>query len=200
MSKRTILHVDMDAFFASVEVLDDPRLKGKPVIVGADPKTGRGVVSTASYEARVFGLRSGMPISEAYARCPHGIFLRGSYSRYSQVSDAIMEIFNRFTPLVESISLDEAFLDVSGSEKLFGNAVNIARQIISTIDKELHLSASVGIAPNKYLAKIASDLEKPHGFVLVEPDRIQEFLWPVFQELPATPARSYNSRFGTGRY
>lgn len=179
MKTRHILHVDMDCFFAAVEQRDRPELRGKPVIVGADPKHGRGVVSTASYEARRFGIRSGIPISEAYARCPHGQFVRGSSRRYTEASEHIMRIFYRYTPLVESISLDEAFLDVTGSERLHGPAVHIAQTIVDTIAREVRLPASVGVAPNKYLAKIASDLEKPRGFVVVDPERVQEFLNPI---------------------
>lgn len=179
MPHRAIIHVDMDCFFAAIEQRDNPDLIGKPVIIGADPKWGRGVVSTASYEARKFGVHSAMPISQAYARCPQGIYLRGSMPKYGDVSDQIMDIFERYTPLVEPVSLDEAFLDVTGSTRLFGSAVEIGRRIIADIEREVNLPASLGLAPNKFLAKIASDLEKPRGFVIVDPDRIEEFLFPL---------------------
>ncbi|MFQ6114458.1 MAG: DNA polymerase IV [bacterium] len=175
---RTILHLDMDAFFAAVEQLDHPQYRGKPVIVGADPKggTGRGVVATASYEARKYGVHSAMPISQAYRRCPHGIYLRGRYPRYSEISQQLMAIIRDFTPVIEKISIDEAFLDISGTLNLFGGAEGIGRQIKMRIKNELNLTASIGIAPNKFLAKIASDLEKPDGFVLVKEGEEKSFL------------------------
>lgn len=175
---RTILHLDMDAFFAAVEQLDNPEYRGKPVIVGADPKAGkgRGVVATASYEARKFGIHSALPISQAYRRCPHGIYVRGRYSRYAQVSRAMMAILADFTPVIQKISIDEAFLDLTDSLKLFGGADAIAQQIKGRFRDELQLTASIGIAPNKFLAKIASDLQKPDGLVVVEPGQEQAFL------------------------
>ncbi|AZR73048.1 hypothetical protein BBF96_06330 [Anoxybacter fermentans] len=174
-----ILHVDMDAFFAAVEQRDNPELKGKPVIIGGSDPTLRGVVSTCSYEARKYGVRSAMPLREAYRRCPHGIYLPGNYGKYEQVSKQIRQIFYRFTPLVEPVSLDEAFLDVHGCERLFGNPIEIGLKIKKAIKKELDLTASVGIAPNKFLAKLASDLEKPDGFVVITKDQIEEVLWPL---------------------
>ncbi len=173
-----ILHVDMDAFYASVEQRDRPELRGQPVIVGGSPE-GRGVVSAANYAARRFGVHSAMPAATARRLCPHAIFLRPRISDYAAVSGQIYEIFGRFTPLVEPLSLDEAFLDVTGSTRLFGSPAAIGRQIKTAIRDELSLVASVGVAPNKFLAKIASDLDKPDGFVLVEPDKIQEFLAPL---------------------
>ncbi len=175
---RVILHVDMDAFFASVEQRDHPEYRGKPVIVGADPKggRGRGVVSTCSYEARTFGVHSAMPISKAYKLCPQGIYVPPNGRLYSQVSKEIFEIFYEFTDLVEPLSIDEAFLDVTGSQKLFGNGPEIAGKIKKRILEKEHLTASVGVAPNKYLAKIASDLEKPDGLVVVSADKVEEFL------------------------
>jgi DNA polymerase IV len=173
-----ILHVDMDAFYASVEQRENPSLVGKPVIVGGTP-AGRGVVAAANYEARKFGVHSAMPAVTARRLCPHGVFLPCRMDFYSQVSGQIRQIFDRFTPLVEPLSLDEAFLDVTGSEGLFGPPHEIGRQIKRAIRDELRLVASVGVAPNKFLAKIASDLEKPDGFVVVQPDRIQEFLDPL---------------------
>ncbi len=166
---RKIMHIDMDAFFASVEQLDNPAYRNKPVIVGADPR-GRGVVSTCSYEARKFGVHSAMPIKEAYQRCPHGIFIQPRGERYAGISRDIMNVLGEYTSLVEPLSLDEAFLDLTGSEALFGPAVEIARRIVTRIEKEIGLSASVGIAPNKFLAKLASDLKKPKGFMIITLD------------------------------
>lgn len=175
---RQIIHVDMDAFYASVEQRDDPALKGRPVVVGGNPNS-RGVVSTASYEARKAGIHSAMPLAEARRRCPQAIFLPVNGKKYRQVSQQIREIFLTYTPLVEPLSLDEAFLDVTGSTKLFGAAEEIALTIKQRIQNELNLCASVGVANNKFLAKLASDLEKPNGFVVVNPDSVQEFLDPL---------------------
>lgn len=175
---RQIIHVDMDAFYASVEQRDDPALKGRPVVVGGSPNS-RGVVSTASYEARKAGIHSAMPLAEARRRCPQAIFLPVNGKKYRQVSQQIREIFLTYTPLVEPLSLDEAFLDVTGSTKLFGAAEEIALTIKQRIQNELNLCASVGVANNKFLAKLASDLEKPNGFVVVNPDSVQEFLDPL---------------------
>ena len=169
-----ILHVDMDAFYAAIELRDNPSLVGKPVVVGGSK--GRGVVMAASYEARKFGLHSAMPGAQALRLCPQAVFIKPQMEKYSAASKQIREIFNRFTPVFEPLSLDEAFLDVSGSEKLFGDAETIGRMIQSAIADELNLVASVGVAPNKYLAKIASDLEKPNGFVVVQEANVTEFL------------------------
>src|SRR3984957_2982247 len=173
----TLIHVDMDAFYASVEQRDCPALRGKPVIVGG--VKGRGVVSAASYEARKFGVHSAMPISTARRLCPQGIFVPVRMQHYAEVGRQIRTIFLSFTPLVEPLSLDEAFLDVRGCERLFGPAPDIGRQIKQRIRAETGLVASVGIAPNKYLAKLASDIGKPDGFVVLEPDKIPEFLAPL---------------------
>ena len=173
-----IIHVDMDAFYASVEQRDRPELEGKPIIVGGSPDQ-RGVVAAANYAVRQFGVHSAMPSSTARRLCPHAIFLPAQLDYYAQISDQIREIFHRFTPLVEPLSLDEAFLDVSGSERLFGTAESVGRQIKESIRSELNLVASVGIAPNKFLAKIASDLEKPDGFVQVDARGVQAFLDPL---------------------
>ena len=173
-----ILHVDMDAFYASVEERERPELLGKPVIVGGSAE-GRGVVSAANYVARQFGVGSAMPAAKAKRLCPAAVFLPPRIDYYAQVSRQIREIFGRFTPLVEPLSLDEAFLDVTGSTRLLGPPTEIGRQVKAAIRDELHLTASVGVAPNKFLAKIASDLDKPDGFVVVEPDRISEFLDPL---------------------
>lgn len=176
--ERKIIHVDMDAFFASVEQRDNPELRGKPVIVGG--KLGsRGVVSTASYEAREFGVHSAMAVREAYRRCPQGIFITPDHKKYSRVSDAIMAIFHDFTPLVEALSLDEAFLDVTGSQRLLGDSLKIANEIKARIKSQLGLTASVGIAPNKFLAKIASDLEKPDGLTVITRDNMEKTIWPL---------------------
>ncbi len=173
-----IIHVDMDCFFAAVEIKDNPDLAGKPVIVGARPGT-RGVVSACSYEAREFGVHSAMPISQAYRKCPNGVFLKPNGKRYTEESQKIMTVFSHYTPLVEPVSLDEAFLDVSGSHRLFGTSTEIGREIKQHIRNELGLVASVGIAPTKFVAKIASDLEKPDGFVVVHEDDVLDFLRPL---------------------
>ncbi|UCH01151.1 MAG: DNA polymerase IV [Deltaproteobacteria bacterium] len=171
---RTILHIDMDAFFAAIEVLDSPSLKGKPVIVGGSTK--RGVVSTASYEARRFGIHSAMPIFQAKERCPQGIFLPVKKDRYKEVSKKVMDILRDFTPLVEQVSIDEAYLDITGSEALFGNAEEIARHIKARIGKETGLTCSIGIGPNKFLAKVASDIYKPDGLTIILADDVDKFL------------------------
>ena len=178
MTKK-IIHIDMDAFYASVEQHDNPALKGLPVIVGGDPEK-RGVVSAASYEARVYGVHSAMPSSQARRLCPQGNFLPVRMHRYREVSGQIFQILREYTPLVEPLSLDESFLDVSGSEKLFGPAPQIAREVKRRILETTGLTASAGIAPNKFLAKIASDFKKPDGLVEIKPDEVREFL----RELP----------------
>ena len=160
-----ILHVDMDAFFASVEQRDNPSLRGRPVVVGGSPHS-RGVVSTASYEARKFGIHSAMPSAEAYALCPQAVFVEPHFDRYVEASEQIRGIFARYTDLVEPMSLDEAYLDVSDC----ADAVVVAREIKAAIADEVHLTASVGVAPNKFLAKLASDLDKPNGFMVMTPE------------------------------
>ena len=177
MQKRAILHIDMDAFFASIEQRDNPELQGKPVIVGG--KVGRGVVSTASYEARKFGVHSAMPMAEAVRRCPDGIYLPVNMAKYRMVSEQIMCIFRRYTPDVEAVSLDEAFLDVTSSQKLFGSAESIGREIKRNIYDELQLTASVGLAYNKFLAKLASDMDKPDGFYSITSEELQTKVWPL---------------------
>lgn len=175
-----IIHVDMDAFFAAVEMRDHPEYRGKPVIIGGDPRRDvRAVVSTASYEARKFGVHSAMPLMQAWRLCPQGIFLRGSMGRYAEVSRQIMQIFSRYTPLVEPLSIDEAFLDVTGCQGLFGPPEKIARSIQADVARELDLSCSVGVAPNKFLAKLASDLEKPAGLTIIRPQDIEKMLHPL---------------------
>jgi len=173
-----IIHLDMDAFFASVEVREHPELAGLPVVVGG-PSKSRGVVAAANYEARKFGIHSAMPMSQAVRLCPDVKVLPVNMSLYVSVSKQIHEIFNRYTPEIEPLSLDEAFLDVSGSVKLFGSAAEIARKIKQDIKQELQLVVSAGIAPNKFVAKIASDIDKPDGFVVVEEHNMQSFLDPL---------------------
>ena len=173
-----ILHCDMDAFYASVEERDNPRLVGKPVVVGGTAEK-RGVVAAANYVARTFGVHSAMPAATARRLCPQAVFLPVRMDHYAAVSRQIREIFEQFTPLVEPLSLDEAFLDVTGSEPLFGPASEIAHQIKRRIRDEVQLVVSVGVAPNKFLAKIASDLQKPDALVIVDPNRVQQFLDPL---------------------
>lgn len=173
----TILHVDMDAYYASVEQRDDPALRGLPVIVGG--VKGRGVVCAASYEARKFGVKSAMPTATAKKLCPQGVFLPVRMHHYAQISRQLREIFQSFTPLVEPLSLDEAFLDTRGCEGLFGSAADIARQIKARVKAQTELIASVGVGPNKFLAKLASDHGKPDGLVVVPPEQVTEFLAPL---------------------
>ena len=175
--QRTILHVDMDAFYASVEQLDDPSLKGLPVIVGG--LGPRGVVATANYEARTFGVHSAMPTGRARRLCPQGRYLRPRMERYREKSAEVFRIFRDFTPVLEGLSLDEAFLDVSGSLKLFGRPEQIAQAIKNRIHRETGLTASVGVAHNKFLAKLASDARKPDGLFCVDPDKVHAFLDPM---------------------
>jgi len=175
--EREIIHLDMDAFYASVEVLDDPSLAGKPVIVGGSRE--RGVVTSASYEARPFGIHSAQPVASAMRLCPQGIFLPARMARYQEVSEIIFEIFRRFTPLVEPLSIDEGFLDVTGSRRLFGGAESIAREIRRLVREEVGLTVSAGIASTKFVAKIASDLGKPDGLVCVAHENTQAFLAPL---------------------
>ncbi len=171
----------MDAFFAAVEQRDRPELRGKPVIVGADPMggRGRGVVSTASYEARRFGVGSAMPISEAWRRCPHGVFVPPDMGKYARESERIMEVFHRFTDLVEPVSIDEAFLDVTGSARAMGTGDEIGRKLKQAIREETGLTASVGVATSKLVAKVASDMRKPDGLVVVPPRTEASFLAPL---------------------
>ncbi len=173
---ETILHVDMDAFYATVEVAKDPSLEGKPVIVGG--LGGRGVVTSASYEARAFGVTSAMPIVRARRLCPQAIFLPNDFAAYQDYSAKIREVFISFTPVVEPLSLDEAFLDVSGSVKLFGTPFEIGEQIKAAIER-LGLRCTVGIAANKFLAKLASQRAKPDGLLLIPEDDAEGFLHPL---------------------
>ncbi len=176
-----VLHVDMDAFYAAVEVLDQPALRGRPVIVGGRPDS-RGVVSAASYEARAFGVHSAMPLVRAARACPQGVFLPVRMERYREISERIFSVFHDYTPLVEGLSLDEAFLDVRESALRFGDGAAIGREIQRRIEAEIGLSCSVGVAPVKFVAKIASDLRKPHGLVIVEEEEVSRFLAPLAVE------------------
>ncbi len=185
--ERIIFHVDMDAFYASVEVRDDPSLKGKPLVVGADPRggRGRGVVCTASYEARAYGIRSAMPISEAWRRAPHATFIPPDFRKYGPASRAVMAILERYADILEVVGMDEAYLDVT--ERCRGDdgspdwdaARCLARSLQAAVKRELHLSCSVGIAPSKSVAKVASDKHKPHGITRVRPAEVLPFLEPL---------------------
>jgi len=163
--ERIVLHIDMDAFYASVEQLDHPELRGKPVIVGGS--SNRGVVSAASYEARKFGVRSAMPIFQAKKRCPQGNFVPVRMHRYKELSNRVMEILEKYSPIVEQVSIDEAYLDLTGLERLHGSPEQIARRIKEEIRRLTSLSCSVGIAPNKFLAKVASETNKPDGLTII---------------------------------
>lgn len=201
MKQRVIAHIDMDAFFAAVEQRDNPALKGKPVIIGADPKEGkgRGVVSTCSYEARKYGIHSAMPISVAYRKCPHAVYLRGSMRKYKEVSNQIFDILYDFTPEMEPVSVDEAFLDITGSYHFFKTPYKTCQAIKERIKKELNLNASIGIAPNKMIAKIASDFCKPDGLLEICPDKVFEFLWPLpVQKLWGVGAQTQKTLNGMG--
>lgn len=181
MSQRKIIHADCDSFYASVEMRDDPSLKGKPIAVGGSP-TGRGVVATCSYEARRFGVHSAMPMAEALRRCPDLIVVRTDMAKYRAVSKDVHEIFSDYTDLIEPLSLDEAFLDVSGVEQCGGSATLMAEEIRTRVRDNLGITISAGIAPNKFLAKVASDWRKPDGQFTVTPDDVQGFV----RELPVT--------------
>ncbi|HEX4794735.1 MAG TPA: DNA polymerase IV [Humisphaera sp.] len=177
ISDRSILHVDMDAFFASVEQLDNPALRGKPVLVGHDG--ARGVVAAASYESRVFGCHSAQPMSIAKRLCPSAIIVPVRGERYREISRHVFDIFNQFSPVVEPLSVDEAFLDLTGTSRLLGEPRGVARKIKDTIKAQAGITASVGVAPNKFLAKLASDMQKPDGLVVIEPDAIDRILLPL---------------------
>lgn len=171
-----IIHIDMDAFYASVEQRDHPELRNKPVVVGGLPEGRGGVVATASYEARVFGIRSAMPSKKAQQLCPHAIFVRPRFEAYKEVSQQIRAVFHDYTDLVEPLSLDEAYLDVTEDKQGIGSALEIAARIKARIKNELGLTASAGVSINKFLAKIASDLKKPDGLSFIGPNRTQSFM------------------------
>jgi DNA polymerase IV len=177
MSVRKIIHIDMDAFYASVEQRDDANLKGKPVIVAW--RGNRSVVCAASYEARAFGVRSAMPALRAERLCPEGIFIAPDFVRYRAVSSSVREIFKRYTDLIEPLSLDEAYLDVTENKTDLPTATRVAQAIRKQIRDELHLTASAGVAPNKFLAKIASDWRKPDGLFVVQPEEVEAFIIPL---------------------
>lgn len=178
MADDLIMHVDMDAFFAAIEQRDNPDLRGKPVVVGALPG-GRGVVSTCSYEARVFGIRSAMPIAEAYRRCPDAVYLRPDGRRYIEASRKLMELLGEISPIVEPVSVDEAYVDISGLSRLFGSPSQIGMKTRSLIRERLNLTGSVGIGPTRSVAKIASDQQKPNGLTVVLPEQVEDFLAPL---------------------
>ena len=171
----------MDAFFAAVEAREKPEIADRPIVVGADPREGRGrgVVAACNYEARKYGIHSAMPISQAYRRCPHAVYLPPRGQLYAEVSERIMQLFESYTELVEKLSIDEAFLDVTASARLFGDGAAMARRIKRAVRDQEQLTVSVGVAPNKFLAKLASDLEKPDGLVIVEPGSEKDFLGPL---------------------
>src|SRR5499433_57357 len=177
MTTRKIVHIDMDAFYASVEQRDDPQLRGKPVVVAW--RGARSVVCAASYEARKFGIRSAMPAVRAERLCPSAVFLPPDFPRYRAVSQQTREIFKRHTDLIEPLSLDEAYLDVSENKMGLPTATQVARAIREEIRTELNLTASAGVAPNKFLAKIASDWKKPDGLFVIQPEEIDSFLLPL---------------------
>src|SRR5512136_840652 len=178
---RVILHVDLDAFFPSVEIREHPEYKGKPVVVGADPKEGKGrvVVSSASYEARKFGIRSAMPISRAWKLCPDCVFLRLHFDLYVPASNSIMRILKSHADKFEKGGIDEAYLDISSKVKDFNEAAEFAKQLMEEVLEKERLTCSIGVAPNKLVAKIASDFKKPYGLTVVKPDDVQSFLQPL---------------------
>jgi len=179
--RRIIFHVDMDQFFAAVEERERPEIRGKPVVVGADPKEGkgRGVVSTCNYEARKYGVRSGMPISKAWKRCPEAVYLPVNYPLYVEVSKRIMNILRAHADKFESWGIDEAYLDVSAKARDFEDAKRLARAIKQEIHEKERLTCSIGVGPNKLVAKIASDFQKPDGLTIVEEKDVKSFLWPL---------------------
>lgn len=177
-TSRKIIHIDMDAFFAAVEERDNPSLRGKPVVIAKNPRktSGRGVVSTCNYEARKYGIHSAMSSKEAYEKCPQAIFISGNYSRYQEVGHEVREIFKRYTDLVEPLSIDEAYLDVTENKLAIKSAIKVAKLIQRDIWSELQLTCSAGVSYNKFLAKLASDFQKPAGLTVILPEDAQEFL------------------------
>jgi len=194
----TIIHMDMDAFFASVEQLDDPGLAGKCVVVGG---SHRGVVAAASYEARKYGIHSAMPIFQAKQKCPHLVIVAPHRRRYAELSHQIMTILRTFSPLVEQISIDEAFMDITGCQRLHGTPLDTAKAIKAQIEAQTRLTCSVGIAPNKFLAKIASDLDKPDGLTEIAPEQVAAFIETLpIQKVPGVGARAQELLAGMGIY
>ncbi|SIN70004.1 DNA polymerase-4 [Chitinophaga niabensis] len=174
--QRKIIHIDMDAFYASVEQRDNPEYRGKAIAVGGSPEGRGGVVATCSYEARKFGVRSAMPSKRALQLCPHLIFVRPRFAAYKEVSQSVREIFSRYTDLIEPLSLDEAYLDVTEDKQQIGSAIAIAQQIKQAIREELQLTASAGVSINKFVAKIASDMQKPDGLTFIAPSQVESFM------------------------
>ena len=174
MINKVFFHVDLDAFYASVEILDNPELKNKPVIIGGNGK--RGVASTCNYIARKYGIHSAMPMQRALKLCPNAIIISGNHDRYSQMSKMVMNIFKDFSPIIQQVSIDEAFLDMSGTQKLFGHPYEVAKKLKNKVFNETGLTISVGIGPSKLLAKLASDYNKPDGLCIVDEDRKIEFI------------------------
>jgi len=174
--QRKIIHIDMDAFYASVEQRDNPEYRGKPLVVGGPPQGRGGVVAAASYEARKYGIRSAMPSKKAFELCPDVLFIRPRFSVYKEVSNKIRDIFHRYTDIIEPLSLDEAYLDVTQDKQEIGSAIEIAKQIRQAIKTELQLTASAGVSINKFVAKIASDFNKPDGLTFIHPSRVEEFM------------------------
>src|SRR5579872_6426585 len=174
--QRKIIHIDMDAFYASVEQRDNPQYRGVPLVVGGLPQGRGGVVAAASYEARKFGIRSAMPSKRAVQLCPEVVFVVPRFAVYKEVSDSIREIFNRYTDLIEPLSLDEAYLDVTVDKQGIGSAIAIAKEIKAAIKTELQLTASAGVSVNKFVAKVASDLNKPDGLAFIGPSQIEAFM------------------------
>lgn len=189
--ERRILHIDMDAFFASVEQVLDPSLKGKPLIIGGALEDTRGVVSTASYEARKYGVHSAMPLAQAKRLCPHGIFMRGNFERYQEASEKVGAVLETVSPLVEPVSIDEAYIDITGSLRLFGGEQAIADYIKSQIREQTQLPCTLAIAPNKLIAKVGSDKAKPDGCLIIPPGSEKEFLRPLpIEKLPGVGPRT----------
>ncbi|PIQ86352.1 MAG: DNA polymerase IV [Candidatus Omnitrophica bacterium CG11_big_fil_rev_8_21_14_0_20_45_26] len=197
-TSRQIIHIDMDAFFAAIEQRDNPALRGKPIVVGGNPN-GRGVVSTASYEARQFGIHSAMPAAQAKRLCPQAIFVRPRFSQYEAASEIIHQIFNKFTSLVEPMSLDEAYLDVTQNRLKIDDPVLLAKMIQQNIKAATQLTASAGVASNKYIAKIASDMRKPAGLTVVYPDQAVPFLEPLaVRQIPGVGPVTEKQLIGLG--
>lgn len=196
VNQRIIFHLDLDAFFAAVEIRDDPKLQGIPVIIGADPKEGkgRGVVTTCSYEARKYGLHSAMPISQAYKLCSHGVYLRGNYEKYQKVSYQVMSILKSYQIEFQQASIDEAYMDFTRSCGSYQDAYTLAESIQKTILERVGITCSIGISSTKSIAKIASDFNKPNGITIVEPQKIQEFLNPM--DITKIPGIGKKSKLG----
>ncbi|MFW6281738.1 MAG: DNA polymerase IV [bacterium] len=176
MDKLHVIHADMDAFFAAVEERENPDLKGKAVIIGGVNLSNRGVVSTASYKAREYGVHSAMPVAQARKLCPNGIYLPARHGLYKEVSQEVLSILNKYTPLVEKVSIDEAFLDIKGCERLYGNPLEIAKKIKKDVKDRTELTISIGLSINKFLAKLASDFDKPDGLTVIKKENIKEFM------------------------